>query len=370
MRPEKRQYILMISVIGAGLVLILLDAPPFLLIIGTVMVGFLTLLLTGAIRIGKESPGRDSSTVFVEPSRIGRVPGIVKKPGPASNAERTKTKISLKRVLALIRSLVEGRHREDRTRSDPVEKVKNIDRMLDSLAPTTSAAPASPTPGTATSSSEGVPGLGLEPLRELSTAQMEDDLLIPDPGEDLTYTKGEKDSVAHFDLDAETTVPFDANDGATGVENVLKSQEGGVPELENLGDMDVSMDSLENLDLDAENLIAPNESPPVQNPKIPSPDGIPNPGGVPVPPSNPRISSPISKTEERMTFPLENTKGDDFLAALKTDMTQVRKPIDLSLLRDLKEEKPKAEDLEKELEHISNRLNGRAPRNNSPTGQE
>jgi hypothetical protein len=354
MKSERRRYCIMVSVIGAGLVLIALDAPPTLLIVGTVMVGLLTMMLTGSLRISREEPagketsataGKQAAHTAMESKKSEKKP----EPSVAKGGRGVKN-----RSLRAFFSYVSGLWRREPSPPDPAEKVKKIDQILDTLmaeSPSTApSASAKATPAPA----EAASGLGLAPLRELSTAQLEDDLLMPVLGEEMADPQEE--SIAGLDLGPSSAISLDLDEGSDEVENILKTHEGDQTALDNLEELDFSMDSLEGINLDGVDLDIAVGTPPA--PKGPQPASTatpsPTPAGIPATPD--KTPPPALPVEEPMTFSPGSGGRDDFMAALKTDVSQIRKPKDLSLLRELKDEKPEARDLENDLEQLSSRL--------------
>jgi hypothetical protein len=365
MKPERRRILNMGAVIGAGTVLILFDAPPLLLIFGSVAVGFLVLMLTGSIRISrKRSAELPKKEVKSADKGISVSTSTRRKEAPAPESKsRPIKRRSIREVLAPLSSL----WKKEKMPPDPDEKVKKIDQMLDTLiaeapAPAPVAAEQKATPQTGSP-----PTLGIAPLKDLSNAQLEDDLLIPDP-EDDKESAGAEESIATLDLASSEAVTLDADSGTDEVENILKAYEGELEGLGSLGEMELSDESLGGIDLEAMNLEI-EEEPAVQK-RDPAPAGKPSATIENPPAPNPRPSPPVTeKGPDMVAFAAGSPGGDDFLAALKTDVSQVRKPKDLSLLRGMKDERPEARDLEDELQQFSEQLKVKLAHDNTTARQ-
>jgi hypothetical protein len=172
----------MLCVVGVGMIGIMLDISLILLIPTTILVGLLVLVVTGSIRVSRrrtETP-RDST-----PSGTAVTPDkeLVWGSETAPRVYRDRGS-RWRRYLEAIGSSLTRLVRRETISADPKEKVKQIDQMLDTLmAEPPVLPPLSPARQT-TSPPAPASGLGLAPLRELSTAQLQDDLLVPDLTED------------------------------------------------------------------------------------------------------------------------------------------------------------------------------------------
>ncbi|MDD1678655.1 MAG: hypothetical protein LUO93_05675, partial [Methanomicrobiales archaeon] len=239
MKPECRRMLTMASVIGAGTVLILFDTPPILLITGTVALGFLMLILTGSLRLSEKESGGRKGRVEEKKEIIREQPGgkkIETVPLPEIGSEKVK-KRSIRKLFSSLARMV----KKEKALPKPDQKVKKIDEMLDTLI-AESPVPAQVTPVPNTPSPKAAaPPLGLAPLKELTTAQLEDDLLTPEGME------GDRDSP--LDLGPSVSIPPDLSKETDEVEDTLKVHEGDLADLDSLGEMDLSMDSLGGIDL-------------------------------------------------------------------------------------------------------------------------
>jgi hypothetical protein len=356
MDSGRRRILTTGSVIAIGTILIILDAPPVPLILGTVAMGLLIMVLTG----GLHPPTIKVPVKNNEERKAERQPKQIE-PKPAKKEEVSRIKSQKGGYIAKIRafsSTFAGLLRR-RPSSEPQPAVQKIDEMLNTLIAESPPVPPIAAKTDNTSPAAQGPPLGLGPMKELTQAHLEDDLLSPalEEGNRGNASETGGGSLANLDLEVTPEISLDADEGSDEVQNILKAHEGELEGLEGMPEMEFTMDSLDGIDLENLDIGKDRKNVPAEIPaKISQPALVSPPVA-----KNPPPTSLKKSDDEMLAFSQGGTGSDDFMASLKSEVAQVRKPKDLSLLRELKDEKPVGKDLENELLTLSAYLKSMSP---------
>ena len=427
MKESIRRLVLFAVIVGTGSVLIFVNIPLIFLIPLIVVVGFALLILLGSITIDeiksalsslskkrpqKESPQKGKISIL-DKLRAIKIGG--KKPAEPKNAKERKTQVStatkppeksggIGAHFSLLISSVKSLGSIVSERKKPVKKVEEINKLLEhtisekvtrgSALESASTVPAAAGPGLGnpapekTGSSDdadpflslsgeeletglldaldepelSAPAAGSSPLdASPDTASMDSDLSMPD----LEMPALPDDTNA----DAEAILAANAENGA----EELPSLEGAEAIDNSLGDLDNI--NIEDIDLGEE--AVESEPGPASAALAPSPGTGAAGGLIPATPITPAgAPDNIAEDPGDISSFAAGSGGpgsdEDMLSSLASDIKQVKKEKDVSLLRELKDFKAPATDIEKELQDMSEQLNaiGRDPKKKvtSPEG--
>lgn len=256
-----------------------------------------------------------------------------------------------------------------RSRSRMEEKASEIDRTLDTLIGEKPATAGSPGPGLG-SAAQALPGsvTAADPFLALSGAKVDQELLSAPTGE-RSGVRGEQEIAkldlstekesGHVTLDSEPDEveeilkAFGEETGVNGAGGEESGSPGGLGDLSELEGLDLGGE----LDLGDLNVELPaaasNEG--TAGAVVPEATQKPSPVAPPVPPSPSQAkAAPIdplpSDPAEIGVFGPE--KGTDLISALKSDISTVKRERDLSLLRDLKDQRFETRELVSELQEV------------------
>ncbi|HZD42818.1 MAG TPA: hypothetical protein VE134_02040, partial [Methanomicrobiales archaeon] len=203
-----------------------------------------------------------------------------------------------------------------------------------------------------------------DPFLALTSAELEDELLQGLGEEEDLLGSPQNLDIA---LQAEETAVLTAEDDSDEVNDILKAYESEISSLDDMGEMDSTGDTrlegledvdLGALDLDVEDAESASAEMPDLSNKGPEAGSLPaaEPGksGQEASPSS--FIPDVEEKEDMLAFASGSLGSDDLISALKSDIGQVSKGKDLSLLRDLKDEKVDVTDLEEELKETLQRL--------------
>jgi len=381
MKDSTRRLVLFLVIIVAGSFMMLVDIPVFYLLAGVIVLGILLLFLTGAVKLPKRKkkgarekkakPGKEEKKAAKEAKKSGAEPA----------GKKSKKGISeFFSTLAGAFSVIGRDLRSARGNSkDKIAKQKKIDEMLDrSVAGETEVSLDDIVPDIApVQKKKGVD----DPFSDLAQDsikidQMEDiesDLDIPlldDEELDLESfsiegesSSGESEDFSKMDINLdedETPIAIDEEEDEE-VEDILKAHqdilkdsgegEEAISLDEDIGDFgDIDLDSVE-MDEEAEE-----EGSNVERAEAPAASLA---GTGPSKTSSSAGAEPkkmempaMTDEDEMISFGTGTRQDDDLMASLKSDAKTVKRQENLSLLRDLKDVKVPASDLEKELEGL------------------
>lgn len=411
MKENIRRVLLFIIIVGTGSVMILADIPVLFMVPLVILVGFILLILLGAITKDEIRAGLNK----LKPENIKKISVIKKldsiklfekKPktpvvsAPAKEAPKKPGKTPVKKpekalgIRQHLQSLVSsisslGTILKEGKKS--TRKVEDIDKMLDKTitekVKSSALADAGAMAGTS-DTGRGGEGSGRSSDKE------------PDPFLSLSgdeFETGLLDSLDEFDTDKPAptgaptlsdtpVVPADSDvsnlmmsdmdlpplpdDLSSDAEDILKSHEEGgelesfsMPEgADAIGDDFGDLDhiNLEDVDLGNEDIDdTPADVPEPAAPADPVSGLVQNQGmnfsgstGGQEGSANRAIDQ-----EEMASFAASSTGDDDLLSSLASEIKQVKVEQNLSLLRELKDFKAPASDIENELQVMSDKLN-------------
>jgi hypothetical protein len=401
MKESLRRVILFTVIVITGSIMILFDVPLIIMIPLILAVGFVILLVLGAITVAdlrsvfaKEKLKNSKKNSIIQ--RLDEMKFFEKKPvqpdkKPVSPGKKdeipksTANKIRAGTHLRLFFTSLGSLRTVLKERSKHVKKVEHIDKLLDK------AVSEKVKISTLTSASKGIdskiplPGSGGEPgVKEqekdqdpfLSLSRDEFDASLLDGLDDKEIPKspptGQIPAAGTFSTAPALTInepeiPMPSLDISSQTENILKENERSLEEFKGLeggesidqdfGDLDnVNLDDID-LDTDLE------EGTPSATESSPSPaegqtttvkaDWIASdaPKGADLP------EDEITKRDEIASFAGGiSGSDDDLLSSLASDVKHVTKEKNISLLRELKDFKAPAKDIENELTDMYNRM--------------
>ena len=404
MKDSIRRLVLFIAIVGLGSVMILVDIPLIYMLLLIVAVGFVLLLVLGTITVAEIKSAFSSLKSANFSLGLGKkgsqsVPATEKKPtrSPAASEKKPekpaakKSPVSTDGIrghLALLVSSIGAFGKIlSESRKSP-KKVEDIDKLLDrtiteKISRTSaleSAAALQVTPGIGGGGgNKAAPTSGepeTDPFLSLSSEELETGLLdgledsdLPAPA--ISPAGGgasllESDAALSMpELDM-PPLPDETADAASAILAAHAAEEGGEEPLpglegaddavsENLGDLDsINLDEIDLGDDTATMEPAPAPAP------LKSAGPAPGSGSlVPATPITPAGANGGEEQGDISSFAAGTAPGsdEDMLSSLATDIKQVKKEKDISLLRELKDFKAPATDIEKDLSDIAEQLN-------------
>ena len=360
MRENIRRPLLFLITVGTGSLIIIADAPVEVIIAGTVVAGFLALLVTGALDLEDLKPSRLRSG---SEGRQRNSPKATDTQKPASTAEKPSRIRSLASaeinlpgmfgtLAAAIRETIAHARTPEAAKKKHLEKIDAVlDQTVDGAVPDLSIAPVPPKAG----GKDGVDPLAS--LAALDLDSLEDlDLDGEASGPGTAYESDQISLLSGEDADAVAALlkthesDLDDLDLTSGIElpadpaMALPSITAGGPELpgdDGMPDLGALSEELSTLDdLDPGEIETGDEE---EEPEAAEP--------VPVEEVVPEEEAP-KEDFDMVSFASGGMVDDDLIAALKSDVKKKKFVEDISLVRELKGEKYHAEDLAAELEDV------------------
>lgn len=372
MQESTTRAILLVVIMAFGTLMLLFDLPFFYLLLGALALAFLVLVVTGTVRMPSLKRERKTAPAGEKPAKkpIFRREKGEGAPSPRRDAQGLRDFFSsLKKAFALLgKDLLKSRS----SRASEQEKSKKIDTLLDKTVKGEAitsledvipeAAPVEKIkeedPFAALVGEELNPDLleGIEQTPEFTIPADEDlGIEIPSP----EPASGES-PVTQMDLSLaaeEESITIDETNDADEVKEILEAHK---DELE----MEVPLPSEDLVDLEAidlEGIEVEGDSTPMQTATPAAPAKI-SPAAAKssaVPPSpkpaaaEPKLAPSAPEPEaEMLSFGTGKREDDDLMAALKTEVKAKKKGEYASLVRDLKDIKIDAADLQRELEDL------------------
>ncbi len=414
MKDSVRRILLFVVILIAGLVLILFDLPAVFLVLVVIALAFVALLINGSIKLPNlRVPKLASSKKGTKTEEKGQKSPVTQKAAPEKSGKKPEP--SPKKVTKTTSSTTTGRFstirgafssmgqafsviagdigKARKTSSAKQRDKQKLDQMLDQSvqgrAPDIRSLKEA-NPEIVPSGKQTVS----DPFSTLVKEQMNTELLDSegagedlgdlaslndfDLGADMSGAFG--DDIANLDisLDAEEGIAIDDDSDTDEVASILAANMGdldpGEEETDPLSN-DMNLGGLEDLDINSIDLdqelgdpdnpekkesrtvAQPEKSPPgvSQKPTSSSPAVM---GGSPLasaPSAKPAIvETPKDMSNSMMAFSSGKGMDDDLMSSLKSDAAGVKRNDNAPLLRDLKDVKVPATDLEKDLEGILN----------------
>ncbi len=401
MKERLRRVILFTVIVITGSVLIFFDVPLVVLIPFILATGVVVLVLLGAI-----TPS-DIRSVFKRPKSTNlKKTGILKrldemkffekkpaqpdkKPAPVQkkgepgtgHAKKTSPLHSFLSSLGSLGTVLRERNRQKK-------KVEHINDLLDKTVSEKVKFSALAGAGTSTGDIPGSSGGGSgpgdraqeqDPFMSLSGDEFDVSLLdgLEDTGPTPLPAPGPGPMIPEPDI------PLPSPDFSTEADNILKDNAGGLEEfsgLEGGESLDQDFRDLDKLDLDDIDLDpdpgeeTPATTSPAEEKPVPSPAAATGPAPVKtawIPSDAPgdagNAGDQASITADMASFSKGASGSDeDLLSSLASDVKKVKKERNLSLIRDLKDFKAPAQEIEDELKETCERL--KVPGNRTETG--
>ena len=398
MKDSFRRLVLFIVIVGLGSAMIFVDIPLIYMLLLIVAVGFVLLIVLGTItvaeiksafsllnpanlrgRLGKGESVPKSEKKPAAAKDVGEKKAAPKKPAEPSGGIRAHLSLLASSVGSLGKILTESRK--------PKKKVEDIDKLLDhtltekvprsSALESAAAVPAAAGPGRS-GPGGALPGEGgkeTDPFFSLSGEELETGLLDGLDEPELSAAAATSPSGEPVPLEADhglsmpdlemPPLPDETADDANailaahageGSDEIGGLEDSGGALSENLGDLDSI--NLDEIDLgDDSAMLEPASGPsPIQAAgSAPGSSSL-----VPATPITPAGASDGANDQSDISsFAAGTAQGsdEDMLSSLATDIKQVTKEKNVSLLRELKDFKAPATDIEKELSEISEQLN-------------
>lgn len=378
MQESTVRVILLVVIMAFGTVMLIFPVPFFYLLLGAIALALLVLFLTGAIRMPSLKRKKKSEPAGPQPEKEEKVKKVKekkeKKPKTREGGRKFPEIISsLKKAFAVLgRDLKKARLSRDKS----PDRAKKIDTLLDQtvrgevVASLDDIVPESvpaekkkaEDPFSALVGEDLNPDLlgEIEPAGDFSIPG-DEDLGIEIPTQDLTAPDA---GVQQMDLSLtsdEGPIAIDETNDADEVREILEAHK---DEIEMPATMDVplpeeDLGGLDNLDLDGIEIEGESTSPKPAAPVSPGGGTSPvakGPMATPVPtPAAPEQKVPVSLSQpetDMLSFGTGKREDDDLMASLKSEAKAKKKSEYASLIRDLKDIKVNASDLQKELEDL------------------
>ena len=402
MKDNIRRIILFAVIVGTGTVLIVFNVPLIFLIPLILAVGFILLLLLGAITVSDlraglsrvrlknltqrlsaiKFPGRKNAPLPVPvPAKPEKATG---KPMAKIPEKPTGIRQHLESFVTSVRSI--GLIIQDRGKH--TKKVEDIDKMLDRTVMEkvkgSALASAGAMPGTSAMPAGGAGAMAgqsaeQDPFLSLSGEELEAGLLDALDENEPALPPAAASGVTAPDMTAEAAPVLDMPDlempplpddidvgegtseegGATGLAG-LETGEAAVDE--SLGELDSI--NIEDVDLGEDTETEePASAQQAATKPAPSPGSssslIPPPPIAPPPPSDliPKAKDSGLDQAEMASFAAASGSDDDMMSSLASEIKHVKKEKDLSLLRELRDFKAPASEIEKDLKDLYDRIN-------------
>jgi hypothetical protein len=391
MKESVRRLILFMAIVGLGSVLIFVNLPLIVMLPLVVVTGFVLLLVLGAVtfaeikaafaNISLKKLRKGSSNKTESPAAGSGAKPAAKKPAKAAEVKIPEKGGGIKGHLVLLASSIHSLKHILTDRKKQSKKPEEINKLLDrTISEKVTKSSLSDTAASGTGGGGGaLPGGNTDetdPFLSLSGDDLDADLLSGLDDTDLDSSSaaglgggadpalaggpGDDSDLSMPDLDMPSDPDSDANAEA---DAILKAHaDPGADDLENLdgGDaMDASMGDLDNINLDDIDL---GDDSPADPEPASAPAAAPAPMSgdlIPATPLTP-AAEPDDDQSDISSFAAGGSPGsdEDMLSSLASDIKQVKKEKDVSLLRELKDFKAPATDIEQELQSMAGFLDG------------
>jgi len=346
-RENLRRPLLFLITVGTGSLIILVDAPVEVIVAGTVLAGFLALIITGALDLADLKPSRlrralrerPKAPETKKPDAAAKKPSLIRKLAPAG--------ISLPGMLgtltASIRETIAHARAPEGEKKNRIESIDAmLDQAVDGSAPDQAASPTPPkAAGGAVDPLAALADLDLDSLDNLDldeatgpeTAFESDQISLLSEEETNAVSeilKAHQSELEDLDLDLDLDLPGDS--GTAGDLSGRPDVSALSAELSALDDLDLDEIEIEGEEVDDEEIDADEPAPEEEVP-----------------------DEPVDQPEEdfdMVSFASGGMVDDDLIAALKSDVKKKKFVEDISLVRELRGEKYSARELAGELEEI------------------
>lgn len=399
MKDSVRRIILFVVIVLTGSFLILYDIPIIVMVPLLVAVGFVLLFALGAITIadirsgisGLKLSSLRQKGVFKKLDSIKifeKKPGTPQKQPPAKTEAKkiqkpAEKKSGFRQHLDSLVSSIKTLGQIIKNRGKPGKKVEDIDRLLDKTVSEKVRGSALASAGSVASAGGGGAGTAggnvqdQDPFLSLSGDEIESGLLDSLDGlETETPSAGGASAGEAVAAGGEGSselvmegmdMPALPDEVSSSAEAILKENaEAGLEEfssLEGVEEVDESLGDLDNINIDDIDIDSelPADSTPAEAPAAGTAAAPAAASAAAQAPAEPEMPFSISGNQmpeeqvmqqEEISFAPSPTGDDDLLSSLASEIKHVKKEKDLSLLRDLKDFKAPASDIEQELQDV------------------
>ena len=357
MKENLRRPLLFLITVGIGIVIIAFDATAEIIIAGTVLAGFLALIVTGALDLAELRPSRLRAALRERKEKKAVPPDTpVESPPPA--AKRPLSGVDISGMFGTLKtSIMEAIAHARASESEKKNSIEKIDAVLDraveGTVPEPSITPAPPkTGGGAADPLASLADLDVDSLEGLdidgdasgSGAMFDPDQISLLSAEDedtiSNILKSHQDELDDFDLPPSIDLAGDADDAFPPVVADIPElpDDGGMPDMSTLSD-ELSM--LNDLDLDEIEIEGEEEEEEIDADEPPLEEDLLE-----------EIEEEAKEDFDMVSFAAGGAIEDDLISSLKADSKKKKFVEDISLIRELKGEKYPAKDLAAELEDI------------------
>jgi hypothetical protein len=403
MKDSIRRLVLFIAIVGLGSVMILVDIPLIYMILLVVAVGILLLFALGTItvaeirtavsalkstnfRTGKGKKAALPAPASEKKSALAKAVAE-KKPEKPATKKPTESPGGIKGHLSLLASSIGSLGKILSESRKPKKKVEDIDKLLDrtitekvsrsSALENAAAIPTAPVAGGGAGREMPEGGEETDPFLSLSSEELETGLLdgledadLPAPasspgGGNAPPQESADAALSMPDLDM-PPLPDETTDDASAILAAHAAEDGAeeLPGLEgadeavseNLGDLDsINLDEIDLGDDSAMMETAPGPAPIKATGPAPGSGSL-----VPATPITAAAGADSGEDQGDISSFAAGTapnSDEDMLSSLASDIKTVKKEKDVSLLRELKDFKAPATDIEKELSDIAEQMN-------------
>ena len=407
MKENTRRIVLFAIIVITGSVMILFDVPLIIMIPLVIVVGFIILLVTGAVSLAdiKSSLARPKPGGTPKPSGTPAVPkkgglfdrlkhlslsknkesGSAQSPSkPVKTPEKKEpAKIPEKSgglrghfssIITSFRSI--GTVLQERSKRQ--RKVGEINTQLDKTVSEKIEKPAAPTPlppPVGGAGSSAAPSGDADPFLSLSEDEFDPGLLDGLGDQDFAAPPtGLNAAGSDGDL-PDPTMDIDAASNA-----ILQAQEPNSPDefsgLDGGDSLDTDFGDLDNISLDDMDMDGDldGDLPDMQD--TPAPEAVAAPASAPASPQQDaaqsavktawipsdapkgadQVEDQISTQSDMAAFASGSTNDEDMLSSLASDVKRIEKKVDISLVRELKDFKAPANEIEKELDDMYQKI--------------
>ncbi len=363
MRENLRRPLLFLITVGTGSLIIVVDATIEVVVAGTVLAGFLALVVTGALDLAELKPSRLRSALS-ERGEKKKQPDAPETKKPDVTAEklspipkRSSTRIDLSLLPGMLRTLVtsvretiaHARAPEGEKKNQFAELDAMLDQAVDGAVPDPSITPVPPKAG----------GGAVDPLASLADLDLDSlealdlDGEVSGPGtmfesDQISLLSGEDADAISEILKAHQSDLDDIDLSGTGEHaGTLPPIAADVPELpggDGMLDMSALSEELSALDdLDPDEIEGEIEG---EEEDVDTEEPVRDEGILE------ELEEETKEDFDMVSFASGGTVDDDLITELKSDAKKKKFVEDISLVRDLRGERYKAKDLVAELEDV------------------
>jgi hypothetical protein len=359
-RENLRRPLLFLITVGTGSLIIVVDATIEVIVAGTVLAGFLALVVTGALDLAELKPSRLRSALRDRETKKEK-PGVTtEKTSPTRKPSSAGINLPgmLGTLAASVRETIAHARAPEGERKNRTEKIDAmLDRAVDGAAPEQSITPVPPKAGRGVADPlasladldlDSLEGLDLDGEASGPGKMFESDQFSLLSGEDAdaisAILKTHQSDLDDLELASGIDLPGNSSEPATNLPPITTD----VPELpggDGMPDMSAlseELSALDDLDLDEIEVEGQEE----EEEEVDTGDPIPGEEILE------ELEEETKEDFDMVSFASGGTVDDDLITELKSDAKKKKFVEDISLVRELKGERYHAKDLVVELEDV------------------